>query len=63
MPLKIHKNLENKGARQETPCLHDWKIPKDVRNPYLKERVKVSPRNATTKKKSLKKMMTAAGTF
>ena len=43
--------------------MHDWKIPKDVRNPYLKEEVKVSPTNVTTKKKSLKKMMTAAGTF
>ena len=35
--------------------MHDWKIPKDVGNPYLREGVKVSPRNATTKKKSLKK--------
>ena len=62
MPLKIHKILENKGALQETPCKHDWKIPKDVRNPYLKGVFKVSPRNDTTKKKSLKKMMTTTGT-
>ena len=34
--------------------MHDWRLPKVVRNSYLRGVVKVSPGNAATKKKSLK---------
>ena len=55
--LKSMKNLENKGALQETPCIYDEKPPNDVRNPYLQGENKALHVGRQTSKKSLKMML------
>ena len=59
-PFKIHKNLENKGALKEFPCMHEGKLPKGLENPWLQGGSNGLPLEVSNKKRSLEKRMNLA---
>lgn len=61
--LKLHKNLENKGALKETPCKHDKETLRDQIISMVQGRSHYLPLNGPNKKRSLKKLIVATGTF
>lgn len=44
-------------ALQESPCMHEGKLPKGLNNPFLREEIKALPVSAKIIKKGLEKKM------